>query len=201
MEIYISFVVPGLDPIGDSRFWYRWAFFDTANGVVPSDIRGNPEPYFYGTYVSVTDFYRTDEFLNIFYIMLALSLFWLLGEPFVWGWGVYLQFDYILQSIEISNLFGNWPGSANYQTNLYLIMFLGWIEIWVASNIIMNVTLLPGPFSLFINFFVVLYMYISYLYQSGTNDKRLYYKSKEDELIVPAIIDHDAFFDIHFRDL
>lgn len=90
MIIKLEFAIPELDPIGDSRLWYRWAFFDTDDGVKETDIRGNTEPYFYSTYASVTDFYRTDEFLNIFYIMLATSLFWLWGWPFLYPWGWWL---------------------------------------------------------------------------------------------------------------
>lgn len=77
-------------------------------------------------------------------------------------------------------------------------LFLGWFEIWVAMTVMASVTWIPwvGPP---VNFMVVLYMYISYLYQGGTRDKRLYYGKESDTWApVPQIIDNDAFWDIHF---
>ena len=97
--------MPGLDPIGDSRLWYRWAFFDTDDGVKEDDIRGHADPYFYSTYASIVDFYKTDEFLNIFYIMLGTSVFWLWGWPFMYGWGWWLMIKYIIQTFEINDYF------------------------------------------------------------------------------------------------
>ena len=85
-----------MDPIGDSRVWYRWAFFNSGDGVKAADIEGRADPYFYSTYASIADLYDTEILLNIFYIMLGVSLFWLWGWPFVYGFGWWLYIDYIV---------------------------------------------------------------------------------------------------------
>lgn len=197
-SITLNFTIPELDPIGDSRLWYRWAFFDAADGVQLSDLRGRSEPFFYSTYASVADLFKTDDFLNLFYIILALSTFWLLGWPLVLIAAIWMQVSYIMQSFDAINYFNTWPGSSQYQDQLYLIIFTGWLEQFIALSILTTVSLVP-LWSLPIDFLVVLYMFISYQYQGGTNDKRLYYKSMEEEIVLPEIIDHNAFFDIHFR--
>lgn len=187
-----------MDPIGESRLWYRWAFFSGA--PAREQIRGNPEPYFYSTYVNIGDFFDTNEFLNIYYIMLALSLFWWFGYPFMSFWGLYVQVLYILKSLEAISLFDRWPGSEQYVGQLYLGLFWGWFEQFIVVWIMFLATPIPllAPI---LNFMVVLYMYISAVYGAGTNDKRLYYGKESDGWIIPEVIDHDAFFDIHFRGL
>lgn len=124
-----------MDPIGDSRLWYRWAFFNNNDGVTDADIQGLADPYFYSTYASIVDFYRTDEFLNIFYIMLATSLFWLWGWPFMYAWGWWLYIKYIIQSFEVVDYFSQWPRSEEYMTDLYVLMGVGFAEICVAVSI------------------------------------------------------------------
>lgn len=37
--------------------------------------------------------------------MLATSLFWLWGWPFLYAWGWWLQIKYIAQSLEVQNYF------------------------------------------------------------------------------------------------
>jgi len=134
--VTITFTIPELDPIGDSRLWYRWAFFDATEGVTDVAIRGNTDPYFYSTYTSIADFYRTDEFLNVFYIMLGTSLFWLWGWPLLYPWGWWLYGKYIVQSVQITSYFSQWPNSEKYMNELYVMMGVGFLEIFVAVNIL-----------------------------------------------------------------
>lgn len=100
IEVNIKFQIQSLDPIGESRLWYRWAFFTGISSLRSEAIRGNPEPYFYSTYMNIADFFDMNEFLNIYYIMLALSLFWWFGYPFMLFWGLWVQVKYISRSFE-----------------------------------------------------------------------------------------------------
>lgn len=111
MEVTINFTIPELDPIGEHRLMYRWMFYSNINAVTNTWIQGNPDPFFYGTYVSIGDFFNTDSFLNIFYIMLALSMFLYFGWPFMWAFGFYMNTAYIFEALTASAEFSQWPGA------------------------------------------------------------------------------------------
>lgn len=127
------------------------------------------EPYFYGTYVNITDFFDTDWYLNVYYIMLALSMFWFFGYPFMWGWGVYLQIQYMIDAIIALTNFYLYPGAENYAFNVWVTLIWGWFEVWLSTSIMIVINIFPF-ISPPIDFIVVLYMHLSYLYQSKTND-------------------------------
>jgi hypothetical protein len=171
--VTIKWTVSDLDPIGDHRLWYRWVFYN--NIPTQSDvIQGNLQPYFYGTYINITDFFDTDWYLDVYYIMLALSMFWLFGYPFMWGWSVYLQIQYLIDCLSASANFFIYPGSENYTMNFWVTVLWGGFEVWCTTTIMQIVNIFPFV-SPPIDFIVVLYMYISYLYQSRTQDRRVYY--------------------------
>lgn len=174
VEVKVTFVIRSLDPIGESRLWYRWAFFNDFATVSKGQIVGNPEPYFYSTYVRIGDFFSTDDFVWIFYIMFALSLFWWFGYPFMLFWGLYVEAEYLFKCFEAVSLFNMWPGSENYTDQLYLGLFWNGLEVFTVTTIMVLVT--PWPLlAPIVNFLVVLYIHISFQYGDSTNDKRLYY--------------------------
>lgn len=112
--ITLNFTIDDLDPIGDHRVWYRWIFFNNIIDKQVDHIQGNVEPYFYGTYVSIGDFFDVDSYLNIYYIVFACSMFWLYGWPFVTIGTKILQWMYFFQAWDAGSNFNLWPGSENY---------------------------------------------------------------------------------------
>lgn len=163
IEITINFTTPDLDPIGESRLWYRWIFYDDPALVKKNQIIGSPEPYFYSTYINVSDFFNTEDFLFTFYVMYATGMFWLLGLPFMYGWYFYQTWSTIFLSFDAMTEFNRWPGSDQYTFDLYLDLFMIWFEQQVAMLFMIFASWFPliGPI---VNFFVVLFIYISYQY-------------------------------------
>lgn len=67
-EAKVIFTVPNMDPYGEHRVWYRWAFYNPAStcdeGVDclgDETVDGMHDPWFYSTYINLTDMFTMDE--------------------------------------------------------------------------------------------------------------------------------------------
>ena len=103
VEVKLKFLLPTVEPIGEHRVWFRWAFFNPYTGINtckydvdclgPATVDGQEEPYFWSKFVTLTDYYTVEDLdwtVTLYWITTALSLFGLLGAPLHFLVRVYL---------------------------------------------------------------------------------------------------------------
>ena len=82
IHVNLRFIMAKLDPIGESKIWYMWMFYNDAercaqiSGTCLKDgrpIDGTDQPRTYTTYYTWGDFFSRQEVETIFWIMLATS--------------------------------------------------------------------------------------------------------------------------------
>ena len=66
VEVKLTFHLPGYEPVGEHRIWFRWAFYTPYLGYAGScnpnidclglsTIDGNDEPFFWSQFVNLLD--------------------------------------------------------------------------------------------------------------------------------------------------
>ena len=85
IELDLRFHTLALDPVGESKVWYKWGFFNDEEfcvqitaGTCLSDrppVDGNREPSSYTTFFYWIDYFYKDEIEVIMWILFVISIF------------------------------------------------------------------------------------------------------------------------------
>lgn len=146
----------GLDPIGISKIWNKWVFYNDEEkcsakpGTCLSDplqIDGNEKPYTYTTLYTWEDFFNLQEMETLFWLMLGTSFVGVLASPIEFGLSLGL-----ITYVSLVGLQGYYdvlrhPNSERYQFQCMYLLILSFI-IALNSAFFMNIFILfpiTGP--------------------------------------------------------
>lgn len=116
--VELEFSAPLLDPVGQNQIWFKWLFYndDVFCDISRFDnycfatapIDGKKDGYTYTTYIAWKDYYNKDVVMIYLWILFALSLFWLLGDPWI------SLVDFLLQCYYLYAEIVGWVGGNNH---------------------------------------------------------------------------------------
>ena len=84
-KLSLNFLAPFVSPIGQSKMWYKWSFYDDNAPLTVrkyhTTVFGSNEPHEYTTMYTWDDMFDTEIVNLYFYWQTGLSIFWIFTTP------------------------------------------------------------------------------------------------------------------------